>query len=783
MKITGSVFLGLAIPLLMMGCARPSKLPAASAIEGGAVPQASRPLTAMGAPSPIELAAPGSAKSRREAPVLLPGTGVFTATPVPGGPPGVLVNADEVSVNFVNADVKDVVRGIIDATVRKPVVIDPKVQGQITVQTSRPIPCDDALLLLENALRVNGAALVENAGSYAVVLLQDAPKAAQLRLNIPEHERAQGFGVQVVPLRHVSAPEMLKILQPFLPAERILKADASRPLLIVAGTRQEIATLEDLVASFDVDWLRGMSFGMFTLEAAKPTDLSKELASLLGSDDGPMSGMLRFVPVDRLNALLVIAQKPDLLKTVQGWIDRLDRSRGFDTPRVFVYYVQNGNAEGLAGTLSEMFSPGRSGGGGAMGAQVAPGLSPTELGGRGSGLGRSGAGGGFGGGIGGGFNSHGGRGFGGAPSSGSRSGSSFTGVSGPGGFPSSAFPAQRPALLPISDPVIAPGALPDLGAAGRQAPGSVPVLPPPGSFAAEPAPPTPEVRVIADRDKNAIVIMATPRDYDMVQDALRRLDVAPFQVLVEATIAEVTLNDDLKYGVEWFFKSGNHQLTLSDPRTGLVSPLAGFSYLFDTANARVVLNALSAVTNVNVISSPHLLVLDNQSARLQVGDQVPIATQSAVSVLNPDSPIVNSITLKDTGVILEVRPRIGAGGRVFMEIYQEVSDVVPTRTSGIDSPTIQQRRVHSTVAVQDGQSVALGGLIRDGRNGGKSGVPILSDIPILGHLFSTTEERQQRTELLVMLTPRVIRSSAEAQEATDELRRRLRAIDPRARIR
>ena len=210
------------------------------------------------------------------------------------------------------------------------------------------------------------------------------------------------------------------------------------------------------------------------------------------------------------------------------------------------------------------------------------------------------------------------------------------------------------------------------------------------------------------------------------------------------------------------------------------SAFPGVSYLFSGygGDVRVVLNALTEITDVRVISSPQLMVLDNQTARLQVGDQVPIATQSAVSISDPDAPIVNSIQFRDTGVILEVTPRVNASGLVVLDVFQEVSDVIATTTSDIDSPTIQQRSISSTVAVQSGDTVALGGLIRDRDEDSVTGVPLLSSIPVLGNLFKTTQTQTRRTELLVLITPRVVRDRREALEVTDELRRRLRTLEP-----
>ena len=287
-----------------------------------------------------------------------------------------------------------------------------------------------------------------------------------------------------------------------------------------------------------------------------------------------------------------------------------------------------------------------------------------------------------------------------------------------------------------------------------------------------------QIRVIADEATNALLVLATPQAYRMVEQAIRKLDVVPLQVLIEATIAEVTLNDALRYGVQWFLDSGDGEATLSDFVDGAVGQaFPGFSALYRlNSDVRVVLNALSDVTDVKVISSPQLMVLDNQTAELQVGDQVPIATQSAVSVSDAQAPIVNSIEFRDTGVILRVTPRVNAGGLVVMDIAQEVSSVVNTTTSGIDSPTIQQRKINSSVAIQSGETVTLGGLMSEAQESGTSGLPVLSEIPVVGSLFGRKSNSSVRTELLVLITPRVVANRLDARKVTEELRSRLRSL-------
>jgi general secretion pathway protein D len=299
-------------------------------------------------------------------------------------------------------------------------------------------------------------------------------------------------------------------------------------------------------------------------------------------------------------------------------------------------------------------------------------------------------------------------------------------------------------------------------------------------------------RIVADPRNNALLVYATSTEFELVSAALTKLDIVPLQVFIEATIAEVTLNDTLKYGLEWFFDVGNSTITFNTtgvttsqpkPNNLIFTQAPGFSYLFATSDIRVVLNALTQITDVNVISSPTLLVLDNEPARLQVGDQVPISVRSSTSVTDSDAPVVNEIEYRDTGVILDLVPRVNSSGLVVLDIIQEVSDVASSTFTGATvtqtiSPTISQRRIASTVAVKSGETIALGGLIRDSKTNAVTGVPLLSDIPVLGNLFKTTTDFQRRTELLVLLTPRIVRDSVDARTVTDELRRRLRAVEP-----
>ncbi|MBV1695401.1 MAG: hypothetical protein KGP27_13155 [Hyphomicrobiales bacterium] len=289
-------------------------------------------------------------------------------------------------------------------------------------------------------------------------------------------------------------------------------------------------------------------------------------------------------------------------------------------------------------------------------------------------------------------------------------------------------------------------------------------------------------RIIADEINKTLLITATRREYDRIKLILDRIDVMPSQVMLEAMIAEVTLNDDLRFGVKWHFENNKHQATLADGATSAIaSTFPGFSYFFSSNASRVTaaIDALSTVTKVNIMSAPSLMVLDNRRATLQIGDQVPIVTQQAQAVVaGTVGPIVNSVTLKDTGVILTVTPHVNENGTIQLEVEQEVSSATRTQTSGIDSPTIQQRRVRTNVIVRDGDVVTLGGMIQERDTANKSQVPILGDLPIVGLAFRQKDDKVERTELLIFLRPLVVRNEIDAQSVTEEFRQRLNIERP-----
>jgi general secretion pathway protein D len=530
--------------------------------------------------------------------------------------------------------------------------------------------------------------------------------------------RVRGSGdIRSLRLQHISAEQARTALQPFGQGQVEISASGDGRTLLFSGSGADVDGLMQVAAALDVDQMRGTAFALLPLREAGAQAVSQELNQMFGGREGSGTGS-RAMAIARINAVLITARSRDQLGRMQAWARRLDQG-GRDTRRVNVYQLQNRRANEVAQILQGMFGSE----GGARQQQgrgvVAPGLTPAATTVTGA-----------------------------APGAGAAAGTMQV---------ASMASGAPPATTGNPEDTVPPQYRNDR----------------PGEEQAGLA--STAVAIRADNSTNSIVVIARPEDYRIVESAIRRLDVLPSQVLIEATIVEVGLNDALRHGVRWFLQSGNHGAFLTDSPAGSFANVnPGFNYTFTAGGSRLVVNALERITDVEIVSSPALTVLDNQTANLKIGDQVPIATRSARSVTNPDSPIVNDIEMKDTGIILSVTPRVNAAGLVLLDISQEASDVVPTTTSNIDSPTIRQRKINSSVAVQSGDEIVLGGIISRRKAKGKEGVPGLMHIPILGAAFTSLGTNEQaRTELLIIIRPTVVNSRQDLQILTQEIRARL----------
>ncbi len=635
---------------------------------------------------------------------------------VVAAPPPVTIRGGDIALNFPEADVRVVAEAVLGDLLGMNYTIDPGVSGPVTVVTARPIARASVIPFLEDSLAIGGFALVLEGGKARIERIGQGAGGGIAGPGTP------GFGTELVELQFVSADQMRALIAPILP-NVVSVSDPTRNILLLRGTSGQRASARDLLAQFDVNWLRNMSFALIVPKRGDARVIVPELERLINAPDSPTRGLVRIIAMEKVNGILAISRQRQYLDDVNRWIEILDRQGQNNEPRLFVYKVQNSRSRDLARTLNRAF--GRASGTSeeavtqqqaAFADAGAPdGAAPRSTAGQ--------------------------QGFG--------DGYGYGSVAPP---PAVASPA-------------AAAALDESGEQGASASG-------PGG-----------VQITSDDTNNAILVYGTPRQYAVIEDALRKLDVPPMQVMIEAAITEVSLTDDLRYGLQWNFIEGNENAVLTDSTTGtgLVRDVPGFSFLFGNSGSLTgVLNALEGKTKVNVVSAPKLMTVNNGTASLQVGTQVPVLTQNSTSTIDPNAPVINAIEYRDTGVILKVTPRVNGSGLVLLDISQEVSDVLSARAagSGINSPVISTRKVSTTVAVQDGEVLALGGLIRNVQTRDKTGIPFLSQIPIIGGLFGKQVEATDKIELVILLKPRVIRTVDDARAITEELRQKIRSLEP-----
>ena len=648
-------------------------------------------------------------------------------------------------LNFENAPVATVAKVILGDVLGVGYTIDPRVQGTVTMASVRPVPKADALYVLENALRMSGVALLRDRSGYRLLPAAEAGPGGIDRSASAE----AGQGISIVPLRYVSAQTIFKLLDAFGVKATTLRPDNGHNTLIITGSGSDRGAAIDTILSFDADWMRGQSVGIFPIHNSSPEPVISEIEKIMDSGEGGLSqNVIKFQPIGRLNSILVVSQKPEYLKRAATWIARLDKS---DTEGVNLkaYPLRYGNSKQVTALLNEILT-GR--GGGASLDSASSQISP-------------------GGGI-------------------SVSSSGTNPVASLSAMPTAASGAAVPVTGPASPLNVrgapAPGTAGGsdnlsgglLGAGARPAGGNVILQ---------------NVRITADVTNNAVLVYANQESQHIIEQTIRQIDRPQRQIAIEATIAEVTLNDQLNYGVQFFLASqkGSVVNTVAsapgatnavDPPSNAVNAAAGallgralpgFNFLIGSENSpRVILDALHNITDVKVLSNPSLVVLDNQAATLQVGDQVPFSTGTA-TVLTANNTVVNTIDYKNTGIILRVLPRANANGNVVLDIEQEISSVAPGTAAGSLTPTISQRRVKSSIAVHSGQTVLLAGLISETENKQRQGIPLLDSIPGVGDAFSHQNTSRARTELILFIRPTVIRDAVDAHVIAEEMRSKM----------
>jgi len=618
----------------------------------------------------------------------------------------------EFSLNFDDADLGEVAKVILSDILGQNYVLSPKVVGKVTLQTTHALSKEELLPTLEMVLSMNNAALVRDGAIYHIEPLNEALYSANFSSS---RQGKFGYQVRVIPIRNVAVDNIADLIKPLLHEKTLLSIDKQRNLIVVSGAADELARIVDMVNTFDIDILKGRSFGLFPLAHVDAETLIKELEEVFYKKaKGEEGEFFRFIPIERLNAILAISHQSRYLKDIEQWIMRLDRANSANGGGVNVYKVQHVDAVELANTLNDIFGNGSSSSQSSSRRDKSPKLANDKKAGE------------------------------------------LTNKSSDikSSFETKKNTPQRSVSSGNSDTKVA-----NVG----------------------------DVRIVADEANNSLIIVATAQEYEIIRPIVNQLDVMPLQVLVDATIVEVTLTDNLKYGIQWYFNhsNGGQNIIESNDLGALAAGAAtggfGYSFLSKSGDIKAVLNAEASNNNVNVISSPSLMVLNNQEASIQVGKEISLMTGSLGSLNNTNTTgstsnnVFSQQQQRKTGVKLKIKPRVNANGLVTMEVTQSVEDPGAIPANGTN-PSILTREINSSVAVQSGETIVLGGLIKDNNTDDNNGLPLLHDIPILGTLFGSKTRTKDKTELVVLITPRVVKSRQDAGLITDEFKRKLSGI-------
>ena len=740
-----------------------------------------------------------------------------------------------VRLNFEGADIREVVHSLA-AALGIHYTIDPRVQGQVTIRTASEIPRRDLFPVFHQILRSHGVAANRVGNIYHIGPVGEAKTktpSPRSQAESPARNAEDPFVIELVKVEHISAEEMANILQPFVAPGGDVLAYPRANLVVISDLASSVRRLREMVSIFDTDTFRALHARIYRLEHANVDDLGQELSSIL-EPYGVLATSLEslgvfVVPLVRLNSIVVICFNTQIFTQVEKWIQVLDvppEKGGGRT--VHVYAVENAKAYDLAGILADLYGDGGGGGsrsgGSGIGSRGSTGSSRGGFVGGGS---RSGGG-----------SSRSSRGSSSRGSSSSRSGSSrgssrsgsSSGISSSrgsssssssrsGGGSSRGSSSRSRGSSDSSSSRSGGGSGSSSGSGNRGVvlgggfgggggAQSVLLAPQEGEKPIFKE----EVRIVADEVTNSLVILATPRDYAMIRDVLRKLDIVPRQVLIEAMIAEILLVGDLAFGLEYALSRGglagllgtstaedgtttsgsgvgagdlspagslsigNNALLGASRRAVNIGAQGLFGFLTDRDNFLVMINALASKNRVNILATPHVMAADNREAHILIGEEIPILTSTSTSALTDSARTINSIQYRDTGRILTILPQVNSAGLVNLEIRQEVSAVGQEEFGRTNSPSFVSREAETTVVVQDGESVVLGGIIDEQTRRTRSGVPYLMNAPILGRLFRVDSERTERTELIILITPHVIRNRQELHSVTSEFSGRIRNL-------
>ncbi|MFQ5477071.1 MAG: type II secretion system secretin GspD [Candidatus Binatia bacterium] len=666
---------------------------------------------------------------------------------------------ESVVLNFEGADIREVIFTLA-SSLRLNYWIDPRVQGQVTVRTTGRISRDDLFPVFHQILRNNGFVAIREGDVYSIVPSEEGKTRVDFRDSLAgERGKEGGVVMALVKVHHVNAQEIATVLEPFVSPGGDVIAYPRSNLLIITELAAHARRLTELVETFDTDAFGDLSARIYRVENGSLEEIADELWAVLESYQVSSSGAgLYIIPLARLNSLAVIAFDHSVFVNVEHWLGILDvPSDGGAVRQVRVYQVENTKAVDLADILNEIF--GDEGGEGGRRRARSGELAESGVG------------------LGGGLASRAGRGADAGRGAGAR------GAAQRGGRTAGGAAQQAGRVGTVA------------GRRGGRATG----LGRPGALFEQ------EVRIVADEVTNSLVIVATPRDYETIETVLRDLDVVPRQVLVEVLIAEISLSDDLNFGItQELIASGSSSNTDSTSSTsgdpggtfmdlfgeavrltgGAPDPVTGglvgvFTKFRNGAEVyRGILTALAKQNRVKVLSRPHVMTADNQEASILVGSEVPIITSQADTnvTTSGSTNFRQEVQYRDTGIIVRVTPQVNSQGLVNMKVTQEVSKIASPTTGNISSPTFTTRESDTTVVVQSGETIVISGIIDETHTSANSGVPFLKDLPVLGQLFGSDSDRVERTELIILITPYVVRDREEARSVTEEFKSRVDSV-------
>ena len=751
--------------------------------RAGAAP----PVREVEQPKPNQEASPGS---------LLTGGSIQAAGQAPSSTAAAAGGGGSIygGLTLQNASLTEVV-DMLARQLKINYILDPRVKGSVILNTYGDAKNIDSRSLLETVLRINGYAMIQSGEIYRIVPMGEAlHQPIEPQMSPKDFPGDDQIMLNLVFLKYTTVDELAKVLNEFIGENAKIISYSPVNLLFILDNRRNMKRTMELIQLFDSDQFANQRVHLFEVKNGKPTDLAKELDGIMKSISlNDKSSPVKFLPVDRINLLIGIAPNAGVFTTVEDWLKKLDIPVKVTAGTVdnYVYRVRYQRGECIAPALMMLYNPGMMGGG--------MGYGGGGFGGGGYGGGGGGGGGGFGnnvqgntglgaaggcGGSGGGGGMGGGGGFGGGFGGGGGGYGGFGGGGGygGGGYGGGGFPGGTGG-----------GYAPQGGQAPLGAPGSQGMTDQTGGYlnpnnpygAAQFHGP----RIIPNPLDNSLLIQGTPQEYQSILKLLKELDIPPRQILLEAKIYEVSLSGAFASGVAAYLQTraadgasaGGRVSSARDfvaSVTGAVVALQAGALVGRSRELLAFLNLRENATKSKVISAPSLIATDSIPASINVGNEVPTLTASTPSNVQSggNTQFAQSISSRNTGVTLNVMARVNPSGIVTLVINQEVSAPQPPGSSGIQSPSFSKRTVQTQITMQDGDTIAIGGIINESMSQTSSGIPGLHKLPFIGGAFGNRSISKDRTELIVFMTPRVIFDNTDLLDASEELKSRLKKL-------